>query len=74
MSKNKIRGWAARDRNGALFFHHEKPHRDYDCVWHTDWVMHPEPELHHLRLLDTMLPDITWSNEPVEVEIIVNKI
>lgn len=69
----KIKGWLARDRNKALFFHHEKPHRYYGDTWRTDWVRHPQPELHHLRLLDDIMPNLKWEDEPIEVELIIRK-
>lgn len=70
----KIKGWVARDRNKALFFHHEKPHRYYGDTWRTDWVMHPQPELHHLRLLDGIMPNLKWEDEPIEVELIIKRV
>lgn len=69
-----LRGWAARDKNGALHFHKDKPHRAYDCVWHNDWKWHPEPEIFHLRLPKQMdLPELKWEDEPIEVELIIRK-
>ena len=71
----KIKGWVARDRNGALHFHKDKPHREYDCAWYTDWKRHPEPEIFHLRLPKQMdFPELKWEDEPIEVELLIKKV
>lgn len=71
----KIRGWVARDKNGAVFFHREKPHRELDCVWRTAWVMHPRPELDHLRLPNALdIQELNWESEPIEVELLIRKV
>lgn len=70
-----LHGWCARDKNGSLFFHIRKPHREFDCVWTTDFVNHPEPEYHHLRLPDDFeIEGCTWDGEPIEVELKIVRI
>ena len=64
MTEEKIlQGYIARDKNGKLILGRRKPTREYrtDSWWGYGQCM---------VLLDAgLFPDITWENEPVEVEI-----
>jgi hypothetical protein len=68
--KNKSKGWIARDDTYYLHVFSEKPSRNIDNgslnfgdVWNGKRI---------LTLDCNLLPQITWENEPIEVEIIIH--
>ena len=65
----KVRGWAARDKNGNLNFFLGEPHRTKDVRGEEFWVGHTR-----MKQPNAFLPDLTWADEPVEVELLIRKI
>lgn len=57
--ENKYKYWVARDADGEIAFFKEKPERS-EYLWEAKWLCCIRYE---------MFPDITWENEPIEVEI-----
>lgn len=61
-----IQGWVARDANGSLYAYCIKPERNVVLqVWvgrYADFDMH-----------DSLLPDLTWNDDPIEVELIIKR-
>ena len=66
----KIKGWIARDKTYDLHFFSEKPQRNISndrFGWDNVWVGKK------LLVLDCDLcPELTWEDEPIKAEIIVN--
>lgn len=59
--KNKYKLWVARDRDGFLYLFNEKPERLHTCGgWRSEWFYSIRYDL---------FPDLTWEDEPIEVEI-----
>ena len=59
-------GWVARDNNGELYIYSEKPKRMQCLFWTQGNTFLPiSPEL---------FPSLTWSDEPIEVEITIKSI
>jgi hypothetical protein len=54
-----IKGWVARDKDGTLYFHWEKPEREGD-----EWL-----GFTGMSILGGLLPDLKWEDEPIEVEL-----
>lgn len=62
-----IQGWASRDKDGALIIWESKPQRN--DITNDEWGM-----TDGIMLLPSKLfPDLTWSDEPQEVEIIIKR-
>lgn len=62
-----IQGWASRDKDGALIIWESKPQRN--DITNDEWGM-----TDGIMLLPSKLfPDLTWSDEPQEVEIILKR-
>lgn len=61
-----IRGWVARDANGSLNVFDEEPTRDEELEMWSDGS-------DHFGLPYSSFPDLTWSDEPQEVEIIIKR-
>ena len=60
--ENKYKLWVARDKNGKLCLYETKPERDYDVkIWQAAWF--------YIGVLHNLFPDLTWEDEPMEVEI-----
>lgn len=69
-----INGWVARDRYNDLFLYTEEPHR-INCGAlfgnHTDsWSC---DNLSFFPLDNGLFPDLTWSDEPTEVELTIKR-
>ena len=69
--ENKYKLWVARDKNGFLFAYGGKPVRDND---YKEWCTNDYCEDKHLY--NSCLPintsfshNITWEDEPIEVEL-----
>lgn len=56
--------WIARDKDGTLFIHANKPQlsKEYD-FWDSDYWFVPDED--H--------PEVTFENSPVEVEFVIKK-
>lgn len=61
----EIQGWVARDKNGELYIYSEKPKR-------TQWLRWAEGSA-FLPLSHSLFPDLTWDDDPEEVEIIIKR-
>lgn len=59
--ENKYKLWVARDLGGMLFAYFNKPIRD--TVW-KEW----DSDKVSLRIDDSFFPELTWEDEPLEVE------
>lgn len=60
MEDNKL--WVARDNNDKLCLYETKPERDYDLkIWQAGWFF--------IGVLNHLFPDLTWEDEPIEVEL-----
>lgn len=59
--KNKTcKLWVARDKCGNLYAYNSKPERDCDYgIWYSDL---------YFTIFTELLPDLTWEDEPLEVE------
>ena len=64
----KINGWVARDKNGELNLFEVKPRRDenFGYWWDRDYQSSPIDE--------NAFPELTWENEPKEVELLIREI
>lgn len=60
-----IQGWVARDANGNLWTYTHKPIRSDKPYW--------LGEVADFTLSNDVLPDLTWSDEPIEVEIQIKR-
>lgn len=61
-----IRGWVARDVDGNLFMYCTKPERDENLQ---AWI----GRCADFDLRNSLFPDLTWSDNPQEVEIIIKR-
>lgn len=61
----KIKGWVARDHSGNLFLFQDTPVRKNK--W---WIA----GLGGFYLSRKSFPELTWENEPIEVEILIRKV
>lgn len=58
--ENKL--WVARDNNGELYLYNEKPEYYNDSkVWFACGIC--------AKLDNNLFPDLTWEDEPLEVEL-----
>lgn len=60
-----IQGWVARNEDGELYIYSKKPNR-------TQWLRWAEGS-NFLPLLPDLFPDLTWEDDPQEVEIIIKR-
>ena len=66
-----IKGYVARDKDGALFFHVNKPMRyieDNICYWADGGYRFLVPDK------ITGFIDIGWESDPIEVELILKRL
>jgi len=73
----KVKGWIARDDDGTLAIHYEKPRRV--CYQNgnimpdgTPWVW--ENEAGYGLLPVKIFPDLKWEDEPLEVELTIKRV
>jgi len=73
----KVKGWIARDDDGTLAIHYEKPRRV--CYQNgnimpdgTPWVW--ENEAGYGLLPVKIFPDLKWEDEPIEVELTIKRV
>ena len=68
--KVKIKGWIAREdiylRKGRLLLFGEKPVRDGNYGW--------KSQSFYTELDSHLYPDLNWTDEPKEVELIINEL
>ena len=63
MKDNKL--WIARDKNGELCLYSDKPHRRLDWgIWQVVLLCDI-----FSNIPNNIFPDITWEEEPIEVEL-----
>lgn len=60
--ENKYKFWVARDKNGSLFAYNDKPTR---CDNQKEWFA----EKFLSSMENSFFPDLTWNDEPIEVEL-----
>ena len=60
--ENKYKLWVARDWVGILFAYFNKPIRD--TVW-KEW----DSDKDSLSIDDSFFPNLTWKDEPIEIEL-----
>lgn len=67
--------WVARDKDGDLNLFSHKPHRCTDVGWDNEsWDVVSEDNLIDFMLINpNMFPDLTWEDEPIEVELVVKQ-
>lgn len=61
--KVTIEGWVARDGNNSLYLYEKRPVRD-----HNEWT---EEIIIHLD--DDLFPNLTWSDDPLEITITIKQ-
>lgn len=64
-----IKGYAARDENGRLNFFLGAPHRFANPKGDDYWVGHGR-----MKQPNEFLPELSWEDEPIEVEISIKRI
>lgn len=62
-----IQGWVARDSDDELYFYNLKPYRDKGDEYWSIILGYRSP------LPDHTFYDITWDNDPIEVELIIKR-
>ena len=60
--ENKYKSWVARDKDGNLFAYNDKPTR---CDNQKEWFA----EKFLSSMENSFFPDLTWEDEPIEVEL-----
>lgn len=67
--------WIARDKDGQLSLFTNKPHRCKAVGWNNEsWDDCSMDEFTDAMILNPKLfPDLTWNNEPIEVELVIKK-
>lgn len=65
--------WVARDKDGQLTLFSEKPNRCTEAGWNNEsWDIVSIDEFTDTMILNSnMFSDLTWDDEPVEVELVV---
>ena len=66
----KIKGWLVRDKDDNTAIYSKKPKRGK-----TEWIdcsRSPSKSSCILSFNKIMFPEITWENEPIELEITIN--
>lgn len=58
-----ISGWVARDADGDMFLYQNEPNR-IEITWF-GYMMHSLPK--------DSFPDLTWDDDPIEVELIIKR-
>lgn len=60
--ENKYKFWVARDKDGNLFAYNDKPTR---CDNQKEWFA----EKFLSSMENSFFPNLTWNDEPIEVEL-----
>ena len=66
--------WVARDKDGQLTLYSDKPHRCMEVGWNNeswDIVSVDNPFTDMMVLNSNMFSDLTWEDEPIEVELVI---
>ena len=73
--KGERKMWIARDKDGELTLFSNKPHRCTDAGWNNEsWDVVSMDEFTDTMILDSnMFPDLTWEDEPIEVELVIKQ-
>lgn len=66
--ENKVTLWAARDRDGNLYGHERYPFRS--LYFFGFWGSVDEDSF---KLPKTMLPELNWEDEPIEIELTIKR-
>lgn len=62
MENKDFKLWVARDKDKKLYLYDSKPKRDCDCgAWCSDLSC-------VCVISSSLFPDLTWEDEPIEVE------
>lgn len=64
-----IQGWVARDEDGSLHLFTESPTLEFSNVRKEHWWYSESS----VKLDPSLFPDLTWSDEPQECEIIIKR-
>lgn len=67
MTDYNIKGYIARDADGALFFHSKKPTR-FNCEGIKYWIGGYRFLLPKYK---ESFPELTWEDDPVEIEMTI---
>ena len=67
--------WIARDKDGELNLYTHKPNRCTAVGWNNEsWDIQSTDEYVNFMTLDpSMFPELTWDDEPIEVELVIKK-
>jgi len=67
--------WIARDKDGQLTLFTNKPHRCTDVGWDNEsWDVVSMDEFTDTMILNpNLFPNLTWEDEPIEVELALKK-
>lgn len=64
-----ISGWVARDKMGTTCLYNECPERYNAPI--NEWGA--DNPLQYYRIPDELFPDLTWDDDPIEVELIIKR-
>lgn len=66
----KLKGWVARDKNGEINYFQEYPRRITEdrrnYWWDRDYIS--------MCIDENSFPELTWEDEPIEVELLIRKL
>lgn len=57
--------WVARNKDGTLNFFSKVPDR-----LGVSWCVGDNVSTYHCKLDSTLFPELTWNNEPIEIELV----
>lgn len=72
--QSTIKGWVARDRDNALFCHENKPRRTFGHTIGGERIEYWCNGGKRFELSQELIPEISWLDEPIEIELIIRKI
>ena len=64
MKEISIKGWVARDKDGAIILYSFRPRKERTGYWKGNKIK---------RLPDEAFSEVTWESVPMEVEILIKK-
>lgn len=62
--------WYAVDEDGEKWLYNQKPERREDSFWSGGYGISLEE--HEGFIPDSVLPDITWKDEPIEISLLLD--
>lgn len=67
--------WIARDKDGQLTLFTNKPHRCTAVGWDNEsWDVESMDEFTDMMILNLdLFPNLTWEDEPIEIELTLKK-